>query len=274
MKKLLLSLLALTLAVAANAQFKDLQLDKDMKWSARAGFSFNSTTIGLDASSVKIKPGGTVGFYIGAVNNMTLSDKLGLQTELIFRTSGMKVSAEEDTTTSLDYGSSFDASIPNGDYIPGKQKVSYHTNMFDISILFKSNTAEKINLLAGPTLSFRLGSSVKFNKGIEEVAENTGMGSAFLDEVSEIANEVANEAVKAFNIGLALGAEYQITDQIFVDARYNIGLVNLMKNKIDMSKIKIDGQSMWHGEINIKDTAGVVPTIKARYFQIGVGYRF
>ncbi|AWA29997.1 hypothetical protein HYN48_07860 [Flavobacterium magnum] len=60
----------------------------------------------------------------------------------------------------------------------------------------------------------------------------------------------AEDGTKSFNYGIDLGASYDITEEIVADARYNIGLANLVENGDSDNSIKLSG------------------------FYIGVGYRF
>ena len=67
-----------------------------------------------------------------------------------------------------------------------------------VRVLFKYNVAEKINLLAGPSLFYSLES------------------------------EVADKTV----FGLDLGGSYDITENIFVEPRYSIGLTGEVKTYV------------------------------------------
>lgn len=58
------------------------------------------------------------------------------------------------------------------------------------------------------------------------------------------------EGVNSLNYGLEFGAAYDITEEFLIEARYNIGLANLVEDAPDGYSIKLSG------------------------FFIGVGYRF
>ena len=64
--------------------------------------------------------------------------------------------------------------------------------------------------------------------------------------------------MKSVDFGLNFGASYDITDNLFVQARYNLGLTNV--NVLNMSDIL--GNGFKRG--NVKNSV----------FQISVGYKF
>ena len=86
-----------------------------------------------------------------------------------------------------------------------------------VPIMAKYGVSDEINLLAGPTVSF-----------LTDTAEG----------------------VKSMNYGIEAGASYDITEEILVEARYNIGLANLYEDAPDGASFKLSG------------------------FYIGLGYRF
>lgn len=89
-----------------------------------------------------------------------------------------------------------------------------------LPVMAKYYVAEGFSLQAGPELAFKIGT--------EE------------DEV--------DEAIKSLDFGLGFGAGYELTNGLFFDARYNLGLANI--SEFDGGEIKNTG------------------------FQIGLGYRF
>lgn len=81
-----------------------------------------------------------------------------------------------------------------------------------------------------------------------------GLNFGFVvNAVGEINGEKGKiEDVKTLNFGPHFGAEGHITDKFFVEARYNIGLSNLVKTDASTNGLEI----------------------KNNFFQIGLGYKF
>ncbi len=90
-------------------------------------------------------------------------------------------------------------------------------NQIQLPLHLKYNVAEGFGLLAGPNLGFITG---------------------------------AEDGTKSFNYGVDLGASYDISEELVVDARYNLGLANLVENGDSDNSIKLSG------------------------FYVGIGYRF
>ncbi|MDO5981333.1 porin family protein [Flavivirga spongiicola] len=86
-----------------------------------------------------------------------------------------------------------------------------------IPLMAKFGVSEKLDVLAGPALGILLDTA---------------------------------DGVKSFNYGIEAGAAYDITEELFVEARYNIGLANLIENAPSGTSTKLSG------------------------FFVGLGYRF
>ena len=139
---------------------------QDVKYGAKAGLDNMSQNAGGTTVSAS-------GFFVGGFAEYNLKGKIALQPGLNYH----RISKDGASTASL--------SIP---------------------VIAKYNVADKINILAGPTLFYSL----------EETTEKT-----------------------TFN--LDLGGSYDITEKIFIEPRYSLGLTGL---------------------------------VKANHFLIGIGYKF
>lgn len=161
MKKLFIAAIAVFAFSLANAQ--------DMKYGVRAGLDLvsaksESTTVDF-GNGPETFGGGTVsatGFYFGGFVDFPLGDKLTLEPGLAYHaatTDGIKL------------------------------------NFLSVPVSFKYAVADKINILAGPSLYYNLDSESK-DKTV-------------------------------FN--LDLGGTYDITENFFIDPRYSIGLTGDVK---------------------------------------------
>ncbi|WP_445735150.1 porin family protein [Mariniflexile sp.] len=77
-----------------------------------------------------------------------------------------------------------------------------------IPLMAKFPVSEQFNVLVGPTLGFLL---------------DTEEGS------------------KSFNYGLEAGVAYDITENFLIEARYNLGLANLLENAPSGTSVKLSG---------------------------------
>lgn len=163
MKKIILTLAVVLTATFANAQ-------KDMKFGVRGGIDMVSAK--SPSYTEEIVPGfpvtvgggtvSTTGFYVGGFADFSIADKLTLEPGINYHTAS---------------------------------KDGYKFDYLSVPLTFKYQVADKINVLAGPTLFY-------------------SMDSADADKTR-------------FN--LDLGGSYDITENLFVDPRYSIGLTGDIK---------------------------------------------
>ncbi|MCF7560880.1 PorT family protein [Sabulilitoribacter multivorans] len=81
-------------------------------------------------------------------------------------------------------------------------------NFIAIPLMAKFPVAEQFNILAGPSLGFLLDTE---------------------------------EGEKSFNFGVEAGVAYDISEKFFVEARYNLGLANLIEDAPSGYSVKLNG---------------------------------
>lgn len=159
MKKVFLTMAVIFTATFANAQ-------KDMKFGVRGGLDMVSaktpsyTDVDIDTGEIFTVDGGTAsatGFYLGGFVDFSIADKL-----------------------TLEPGINYHSASSNG----------FKFDFLSVPVTFKYQVADKINILAGPTLFYSMDS---------EAEDKT-----------------------TFNIDF--GGSYDITENFFVDPRYSLGL--------------------------------------------------
>jgi opacity protein-like surface antigen len=146
----------LTVAAVFAFSFTNAQ---DMKFGVRGGLDMVSVTASGASESL-------TGFFFGGSADFEIADKMVLQPGLNYHTASKSV----------------------GGY-------TLKANFLSIPVLLKYNVAEKINLLAGPSLFYSM--------------------------------ESTDPDKTRFN--LDLGGSYDITDNFFVEPRYSIGLTGDVK---------------------------------------------
>ena len=110
----------LTMAVVLTANFLSAQ---DMKFGVRGGLDMVSVTASGASESL-------TGFFFGGFADFEIADKIVLQPGLNYHTASKSVAG-----------------------------VTYKANFLSIPVLLKYNVAEKINLLAGPSLFYSMESN-------------------------------------------------------------------------------------------------------------------
>ena len=117
-------------------------------------------------------------------------------------------------------------------------EATFKLSQLTIPIIGKYEIYENLNLYGGLYFGF-----------------NIDLTEEYEDDISSV------EDFKSSDVGLIVGAEYNFSNGLFVETRYNYGL----KNLLDISEsIDIQGHTTAKAEV----------TYKNRTFQFGVGYKF
>lgn len=199
MKKLILTLAAVVIASGAFAQLH-FGVKAGGNLSTISGMS--SEENGLDWGDLaKVTPSQSMklGFNVGAWAEYMVMPMLGVQVELNYSAQGVNTKIE----TSSEFLGSGATSTTDTKWSAG---------YVNIPILAKAHFAN-IAVYAGPQLGFATGFNTK--------------STVKTNDSTTINDPEAVEDYSGFDLSLALGAQYKLTANIGVDARYNIGLTNV-----------------------------------------------
>src|SRR5690554_2275250 len=145
---------------------------------------------GMDDTDMKI------GFHVGAVAEIKFNDKFSLQPELLYSAQGTKIDMSMD--------------IP----MIGKLEFESKTNLdyINIPIMAKYYFVEGFSVEVGPQVSFLIKA--------EEKAKSDGE-SETLD---------IKDGLNSIDFGLGFGLAYDLPQGLFINARYNLGLTDIVKD--------------------------------------------
>ncbi|NHN25216.1 PorT family protein [Flavobacterium jejuense] len=188
MKKLLFAAVAVFAFGVSNAQ--------EVKFGAKAGLNLSNFSGDAEGTSTK------VGFQVGALAEIMISDKFAIQPELVYSSLGAKSSDE-----GFDYTS--------------------HLNYLNIPVMAKYFVAEGFSLEAGPQIGFLLSAKDKgdgedvdtkeyynstdfgMNVGAGyDVTENINLGLRYTFGLSNIAKD-APSGYKVGNSNIAFAVAYK-----------------------------------------------------------------
>lgn len=126
----------------------------------------------------------------------------------------------------------------NGLKVDDGDDVTFKISQLNVPLLFKFNAAEGLYLNGGGYLGaiIDVQGEIEFN------------GST---ETQDITSDF-----KTLDAGLSIGAEYNFSNGLFIEARYNYGLVNILDTVEEL------------------DFDGVEVTLNNRFFTVGLGYKF
>lgn len=203
MKKLIVTLAALVVATGAFAQL-NFGVKAGGNLSTISGMTSEDANANLNLGGFNFADANAsqsmkIGFNVGAWAEYMVMPMFGVQVELNYSTQGVN--------QQFDSKSDINISLLNRT-IDTKWSAGY----INIPILAKAHFAN-IAVYAGPQLGFA-----------------TGFNSASKVTTDGKTTEYDPEAVEDysnFDFSFALGAQYKLTANIGIDARYNIGLTNV-----------------------------------------------
>lgn len=177
MKKIFICLIALGASFAASAQ---------VQFGVKGGFNlgFLAESDATNRVSYDARPA----YFLGALAEFTLQDKMSLAVEALFAANGARISQ-----TVLGIETKSVAKFPE----------------IMVPVLFKIELAEGFKLGAGPYVGL-------ITKAEAESKAGNVSASVEMDDY-----------YKDFDMGMGFDAEYSFNDHLFINARYNLGLMNI-----------------------------------------------
>lgn len=155
-----------------------------------------------------------VGFYGGAFVNIPASESFSIQPEVIYN----------------NLGSEMKGKISGNSY---SQK--FNLNYLSVPVMFQYKATPQFYLEAGPEFGFLLSAKSK----------TTWNNSSFTSEIDK-------KDINSFNFGVGLGAGFDITKRIGVNARYVAGFSDVTKPEADPSTNAKNKNNTFQAGVNFK----------------------
>ena len=193
MKRIFLTVSAIFAMSFMNAQ--------EIKFGAKAGL--NISTFNGDVANYDVKS--KAGFHVGGFVEVKLTDKFSVQPELLYSMQGAK----------LEYSVS-------DEFSSASDKQDIKLGYLNIPIMAKYYVIPGLSIEAGPQVGFLLSAKSKY-------ATTYFVG----EELSESGEEDIKDDSKSVEFGFNFGAGYEFTENIFVQARYNLGLTSFSENAVN-----------------------------------------
>lgn len=194
MKKVIVIAIAIFSFGIAKAQ--------DIKFGIKAGANFATLTGDAVADDVKMK----AGFNAGGLMEIKFTEKLSLQPEVLYSLQGAKTTDRTDDglgTISRD---------------EDKVNLSY----INVPVMLKFYPVKGFFIQAGPQIGFLVSAKDKNDNTTETPDINGNTITTTSSTETDIKDNLKTVDV-AFNAGLG----YDFTTNLFIDARYSIGLTNV-----------------------------------------------
>ncbi|MGB7841507.1 MAG: porin family protein [Salinimicrobium sp.] len=194
---------------------------QEIQWGVKAGANYSTLTIDEDVDYM-------VGFHAGVLAEFPLTAKFSLQPELLYSLEGAKseynFKEEEWIIHSKD-----------------KLKLGY----FNLPVMAKYEVTRGLSLETGPQIGYLLSAKDEY-----EISAN------FPEDVKESGTEDVKDQLKKVSFGLNFGAAYEFQNNLFLQARYHLGLSEI--------------SDFDEGDQGLGDP----DKIQNRGFQLSLGYKF
>ena len=173
-----------------------------------------------------------LGFHAGLTSEFILSPTFSLQPELIYSLEGVQTK----------YNYSIGEAIFSSDQ---KIKLDY----INLPVMMKYFLNPALSIQAGPQIGYLISAKNEY----ESVSTFPGEM-----ELKESGTDDIKDELKKISLGLNFGFGYQFQNNLFLQARYHLGL----------SDISNYNEEMWEG------FEGELDKIKNSGFQVSIGYKF
>lgn len=214
--------LVLALAVAASS------LTFAQQFGVKAGMNVSSLSKDSNLSDQKSK----IGFNAGVFMNAPLSENFSIQPEVLYSQYGSKV----DGTSTSTIGATT---------ITDKSSYSVNLDYITVPVMFQYKLVPSFYLEAGPEFGFLVGAKTK---GDNTITTTTGGTSTTLTSTG---TTDIKDGTATFNFGAGIGAGYNITENIGINARYVAGFTDVAQDRPSGSD-----------------------SVKNNVFQVGLNYKF
>jgi long-subunit fatty acid transport protein len=192
--KVFVATAAIALAIQANSQ---------VKFGVKGGVNIATVSSNWQGVFAEDEPDlkSTLGYHIGAISDISITEKFGFQPALLLSVKGAK-----------DEGA-------------GYKEVTKFTYL-ELPLNARYNLTESFSVLAGPYLGYGLGGKSTYKEdGEQEEKTDIKFGSGEIDfETFDSSEEVP---ARALDFGINVGVGYSIS-KITVGANYGIGLSNIL----------------------------------------------
>lgn len=246
MKNLMFSSIALISFSFLNAQ--------EIKFGAKAGLNLSTISVevpqisigGSQAAGEAQKNSFAVGFHIGGFAELLVSDKFSVQAELLYSRQGSKLESNDVQTQDFGFGKTVTTA---------NTKTDLKTAYLNIPLLAKYYVTEKLFVVAGPQFGLLL-TATSGSTGTGTTEFTFGGNTTIRTQDLNSPDTDTKSTYNSLNIAVGLGGGYFITENLFAEARYNLGLTN-------------DGKA-----VSIPFLGSIEPKIKTSAIQFSLGYRF
>jgi len=199
------------------------------RFGLKGGLNVSTLTGDIDNAEAKI------GAHVGGLVEIKITNKFAIQPELLLSLQGTKNDYDQ---------------VNGGNRYSTEEKINL--TYLNVPVMAKFYVIPSLSLEAGPQIGFLVDSERKFTRTL-----SNGAGSSSVTSKTDISDNL-----RTLDAGFNLGASYYFTNNIFLQARYTIGLSS------------IDERDYNYDDNDDYDDYDYDNGIHNGVFQLSFGYRF
>ena len=192
------------------------------RFGLKAGYTYSNFNSNIETANEKFEP--KSGYYAGLSAEKRLSEKLAMQVEAMYANLGSQTPYENAGVT---------------------VKQINHLHRLVVPVSLKYNVTYELGVLAGGYLSSKISNNVKF-----KTSGDIGVTDEELKELEKEYKKYLDDNLKSTELGVQFGIDYRAFKSVYIEARYSLGLSNMIKNPTNDEKMTMS------------------------FLQAGIGYKF
>lgn len=200
MKKLLL-ILILGFSLKSFAQ---------LNYSVSAGYTMSQVKLSANETEIE-QPDSKSGYYAGFSTERKWGERIAAQVDIQYANLGYKTKSENASVNVTE---------------------TVNFNRVLVPVSFRYYATYELVVFAGGYFMTNLNYKVKY-----DVSDNFPMTGDELDQLAKEREKYLDENLMGLDYGIHFGADFKIHKGFFVEAKYSLGLANLIKDPADGEKM-------------------------------------
>lgn len=209
------------LLLSAGIIFSGLY-SQQIRVGVKAGYTYSNLNSNDKTANEKFEP--KSGYYAGLSAEKRWGEKFATQVEAIYANLGSQTTYENAGATVKQYN---------------------HLHRLVVPVSLKYYVTYELGVFAGGYLSSKISNNVKF-----KTSGDIAVTDEELNEMEQEYKKYLDDNLKSSEFGVQFGIDYKAFKGIYVEARYSLGLSNMIKNPANEEKMTMS------------------------FLQAGIGYKF
>ncbi|WP_332019144.1 porin family protein [Kaistella sp.] len=196
------------LLLSAGIIFSGLY-SQQIRVGVKAGYTYSNLNSNDKTANEKFEP--KSGYYAGLSAEKRWGEKFATQVEAIYANLGSQTTYENAGATVKQYN---------------------HLHRLVVPVSLKYYVTYELGVFAGGYLSSKISNNVKF-----KTSGDIAVTDEELNEMEKEYKKYLDDNLKSTELGVQFGIDYRAFKSVYIEARYSLGLSNMIKNPTNDEKM-------------------------------------